>query len=114
MLSQKTIFLPEKSFLSRLTSINDILETVFYVPGIPYLSAENLEVNAATVLSNSTLFLKVVIALLHKSCHVLQVKENIPIFHGDYGLIFSDPTVFVFILQLELSFVHRAMRFRQI
>ena len=62
-------------------------DEVFYltvlVSGIPYLSAENLEVNAATVLPNSTLFLKVVIVLLHKSCHVLQVEENIPIFHGD-------------------------------
>ena len=92
---------------------DEVFHLTVIVSGIPYLSAENLAVNAATVLPNSTLFLKVVIALLDKSCHVLQVKENIPIFHDD-KLIFCDPTVFVFILQLELSFVHRAMRFRQI
>ena len=62
---------------------DEVFHLTVIVSGIPYLSAENLAVNAATVLPNSTLFLKVVIALLDKSCHVLQVKENIPIFHGD-------------------------------
>ena len=67
----------------KVSEKDEVFHLIVIVTGIPYLSAENLEVNAATVLSNSTLFLKVVIALLHKSCHVLQVKENTSIFHGD-------------------------------
>lgn len=67
----------------KVSEKDEVFHLTAIVSGIPYLSAENLAVNAATVLPNSTLFLKVVIALLDKSCHVLQVEENIPIFHGD-------------------------------